>query len=164
MARLTRPGRARRFNPSSLPSPGAAAKTSVKFFGAPVSAKRCSSAAIKAAGVPLPTKPEQATVSPSRMIATASAALTILFFISARRNEIAHDRDLLGDHQRRRVTASFPLHRAHLARERRCAASTHLRERLRREEIGLRATNDEHWAIDLVPQVPQHHVESDRQR
>ena len=33
IARLISPGRANRFNPSSLPSPGAAAKTSVKSRG-----------------------------------------------------------------------------------------------------------------------------------
>ena len=36
--------------------------------------------AISSSGVPLPTKPETATVSPSRTMASASSADTILFF------------------------------------------------------------------------------------
>ncbi len=54
---------------------------SVRSRGEPlVSRNRCSSAAISSSGVPLPTNPENATVSPSRTIARASAAETILFF------------------------------------------------------------------------------------
>ena len=36
---------------------------------------------MSSSGVPLPTKPEKARVSPSRMMAIASSVETILFFI-----------------------------------------------------------------------------------
>src|SRR5215218_3189845 len=78
-ARRTSPSWARRFSPRSLPSPGAAAKTSVSPCGRPEARKRRSMAAISSSGVPMPTKPETATVSPSRRIAAASSGETILF-------------------------------------------------------------------------------------
>ena len=40
-------------------------------------------AAISSSGVPMPTKPEIETVSPSRRIAAASSGETILFFTAA---------------------------------------------------------------------------------
>src|SRR3954469_14531626 len=76
--RLSRPGCARRLRPRSCPSPGAAAKTRVRPEGWRVSRKRRSSARISSSGVPMPTKPELHTVSPSRITATASSAETIL--------------------------------------------------------------------------------------
>jgi hypothetical protein len=66
-----------------LPSPGAAAKTSVSPCGCRDARKRRSTAAISSSGVPVPTKPETETVSPSRRIAAASSGETILFFTAA---------------------------------------------------------------------------------
>src|SRR5215207_7641305 len=76
--RLSRPACASRLSPRSLPSPGAAAKTRVRSEGCRTWRKRRSSARISSSGVPIPTKPELHTVSPSRMTATASWAETIL--------------------------------------------------------------------------------------
>ena len=78
ITRRTSPSLASRFRPLSRPSPGAAANTSVRSRGALVSTNRASSAAITASGVPTPTKPEVATVSPGRMMATASSTGTTL--------------------------------------------------------------------------------------
>src|SRR3954471_1455004 len=77
--RLSRPACASRLSPRSWPSPGAAAKTRVRSKGWPAFKKRRSSARISSSGVPIPTKPEVQTVSPSRITATASSAETILF-------------------------------------------------------------------------------------
>src|SRR4051794_4245738 len=76
--RLSRPGCASRLSPRSWPSPGAAAKTSVRLEGCRVSRKRRSRARISSSGVPMPTNPELHTVSPSRITATASSGETIL--------------------------------------------------------------------------------------
>jgi len=56
--------------------------TSERSRGSPVWTKRRSSALMISSGVPTPTKPDEATVSPERMMATASAASTILLRIS----------------------------------------------------------------------------------
>src|SRR5918993_4132879 len=77
-----KPSLARRLRPLSRPSPGAAAKTRVRSRGSPVSRKRRSRAAMTASGVPTPTNPEVATVSPCRTIATASSTGTILLLDS----------------------------------------------------------------------------------
>src|SRR4051794_24207054 len=76
--RLSRPACASRLSPRSWPSPGAAAKTRVRSEGWPAFKKRRSSARISSSGVPIPTKPEVQTVSPSRTMAMASSAETIL--------------------------------------------------------------------------------------
>src|SRR3954470_9039468 len=76
--RLSRPGCARRLRPRSPPSPGAAAKTRVRPAGWRVSRNRRSRARISSPGVPMPTKPELHTVSPSRITAAASSGETIL--------------------------------------------------------------------------------------
>src|SRR3954453_20768075 len=76
--RLSRPACASRLSPRSWPSPGAAAKTRVRSEGWPAFKKRRSSARISSSGVPIPTKPEVQTVSPSRITATTSSAETIL--------------------------------------------------------------------------------------
>src|SRR5215213_1922379 len=77
--RLSRPACASRLSPRSLPSPGAAANTRARPEGWRACRKRRSSARISSSGVPMPTKPEVQTVSPSRMTATASSAETILW-------------------------------------------------------------------------------------
>src|ERR1700756_3756435 len=74
-----RPLWARRLSPRSLPSPGAAANTNVRFDGCRSFRKRRSKARISSSGVPMPTNPETHTVSPSRTMAMASSAETILF-------------------------------------------------------------------------------------
>src|ERR1700678_462310 len=79
MARLINPSCARRLRPRSLPSPGAAANTSVRPAGSRVSRKRGSIAISTSSGVPMPTKPDIDTVSPFRMMAAASAEEMILF-------------------------------------------------------------------------------------
>ena len=109
-----------------------------------VSTKRRSSAAISSSGVPMPTKPENATVSPSRISAIASSALTILSLhrdswsrdalrracaaMRYRPEKVLDRSDLLGVHQRRRVPAARDLDRLHPAsrgREpRRCISRT----------------------------------------
>src|SRR5919201_3000512 len=77
--RLSRPLCARRLSPRSLPSPGAAANTSVRFAGCRSLRNRRSTARISSSGVPMPTKPDTHTVSRSRTMAIASSAETILF-------------------------------------------------------------------------------------
>src|SRR4051812_19552107 len=81
--RFTSRSSASRLRPRSLPSPGAAANIRVSPAGCCVSSKRSRSAISSSSGVPMPTKPETATVSPSRTSATASAADTILFLSMA---------------------------------------------------------------------------------
>lgn len=51
--------------------------------GSPLSTKRAESAASNSSGVPIPTKPEVARVSPGRITATASWAETILLRMHA---------------------------------------------------------------------------------
>ena len=77
--RLIRPLCASRLRPRSLPSPGAAANISVRSAGWRSFRKRRSSARINSSGVPMPTKPDTHIVSPSRTMAIASSAETILF-------------------------------------------------------------------------------------
>src|SRR6516165_792385 len=78
--RLKIPLCARRLSPRSLPSPGAAANTNVRFAGCRSFRNRRSTARISSSGVPMPTNPDTLTVSPSRTMAIASSAETILFF------------------------------------------------------------------------------------
>src|SRR5450830_1437231 len=85
MARRTSPGCPRWLSPRSPPSPWPAANTRVRSRGAWLVVKRCSRASSSSSGVPMPTKPEVATTSPSRTRAAASAAETILLRMSCLR-------------------------------------------------------------------------------
>ena len=171
---------ARRFRPRSLPSPGAAANSSVRSRGDAVSTKRFSSAAISSSGVPLPTKPEKAMVSPSRMMAMASAAETILFFIGrglpppcvcgcagvvVGQEEVLDQLDLLVGHQRGRMPAVGNLDG--FARDLACAARPrrlHLAHRLREQQVGILAAQDQHRALDMLPDAPERDVQEQRTR
>src|SRR5689334_7402670 len=179
--RFTNPSWARRLRPLSLPSPGAAANTSVRSRGCPVSRKRFSSATMSSSGVPVPTKPEKAMVSPSRTMAIASAAETILFFTRPRgslrrpdaadvrrglgvEQEVLDDRDLRVAHEGWRVTAIADLDRAHQPLLRRNAALHHLAHRGGMQQVGILAAQDERGARDLLPHVPQRDVDHQRPR
>src|SRR3954470_13302438 len=175
--RFTSPACASRFRPRSLPSPGAAAKTNVRPRGWPVSTKRFSSATISSSGVPVPTNPENAIVSPSRTMAIASAAETTLFFTRrslgsadavdlGRRlrvdEEVLDDGDLRVVHQRRRMAALPHLHGAHESFLGGSPALHHLAHRRGMQQVGILATQDQCRARDLFPDVPERDVDHER--
>jgi len=81
MTLFTIPSLARWLRPFVPPSPCPAAYTSVRSFGAPVSAKLSSRAISSSSGTPMPTKPPVATVSPFTITrAAAFAEITLLRF------------------------------------------------------------------------------------
>src|SRR5713101_9092408 len=89
-----------RFKPRVFPSPCPAANTRVKSRGRPLAWNLRASASSRASGVPFPTNPEVAKVSPERTSAIASSALVILldagiYLLGASHVDAAVDVDLL---------------------------------------------------------------------
>src|SRR3984893_8344050 len=124
--RLRRPLCPSRLSPRSLPSPGAAANTNVRFEGCRSFRNRRSKPRISSSGVPMPTNPETHTVSPSRTMAIASSAETILFLRVIRLLPFGEPLGDPGTEQRRRLAADEYAHVSAWQSELRIVAGTGL--------------------------------------
>src|ERR1700730_2978846 len=163
--RLRRPLCARRLSPRSLPSPGAAATTNVRFEGCRSFRNRRSKPRISSSGVPMPTNPETHTVSPSRTMAIASSAETILFLRVIRLLPFGEPLGDPGTEQSLRLAADEYAHVSAWQSELRIVAGTDLcPQRLRgsrRDDVVVLGVHVEDRHCDIA-QVPPPAIDRER--